>query len=80
MTEESWFSDASIAKLAEIERKEAAGEPVSWSDMAGLLEPRTQPSDDERCRHCESDAREGAGGDGKFCGLCIGRGRDEDYQ
>lgn len=71
---ESWFSDEALAKQAALERGEGTG---GFSDLIGIWEPRTQPTDNERCHHCGGDARDGAGGDWHFCGLCLGRDRDE---
>lgn len=76
---DDWYSDHANAQLAEIKRKEAAGEPGSWLDWVGILEPRIPAKEHERCDHCGSDAREPSGGDGLFCGLCLNRDRDEDY-
>lgn len=81
MTTDTWFSDEALRKQAEADALIARGEPVPLSVMCGIFQPRTQPTAVERCTHCQSDAREGAGGeeiDGKrWCFLCISRGRDE---
>lgn len=79
-TPESWFSDEANRKMEEIERLQAAGERVPFELLAGLCEPRVQPTSGERCVCCGSDARPESfgGGDGKHCGLCIGRGHEEE--
>lgn len=76
-----WFSDEALRKQAEADALIDRGEPVPLSVMCGIFEPRTQPTEAERCANCRSDAREGAGGEeigGKrWCFLCISRGRHE---
>lgn len=76
-----WYSDAAIAKQAEVARLKEAGERPPLTLLLGLFEPRTQPTDDERCSCCGSDAREYVGGekhDGRrYCALCVGREHHE---
>lgn len=78
----SEFSEAALAKQAEVDRLRAAGEPVPLVLMWGIFEPAVPPIEAERCAHCGADARADHmfGGDGRFCGLCLDRGRDEDYR
>jgi hypothetical protein len=79
-----WYSDEALRKQAEAERLRLAGEPVPLTLLCGIMEPRTQAEPHERCVHCGSDARDQAGGGGshgvRWCGLCLGRGRDEGYR
>lgn len=74
---DSWFSDAALAKQAALEAH-PKGAPVSADMVCGVWEPRTQPTDDERCRCCGGDAREDAWGNGRYCSICVGRGHDDD--
>ena len=73
---DEWYSDAALAKQAALA---ASDRPPKWSDLLGLLEPRTQPTEVERCAHCRADARDDAGGeihdDRRYCGLCVDRER-----
>lgn len=71
------YSDAALEKQAAIERLSAEGQTVPLAMFYGMCEPRVQPTDAERCQCCQSDAREGAGGDGRHCGLCLDRGHGE---
>ena len=73
-----WYSDSALVKQAEVERKTAAGEPITIGDMCGIYEARTQPTEAERCVCCGTDARERCGGNGTHCYICIGRGHHED--
>lgn len=75
---ESWYSDAALAKQAELKRRTEAGEPITTDLMRGIWEPRVAPRDDECCRCCGIDAREEVGGNGEYCGICIGRGHHEE--
>jgi hypothetical protein len=73
-----WYSDEALAKQAEIKRRTATGEPITTDLMLGVLEPRVHASEGERCHCCGSDAREEVGGNGRHCGVCMGRGHDEE--
>jgi hypothetical protein len=72
----NWFSDEALRKQATL--AVMPRDLINWSHVRGVWEPRTQPTADERCRCCGGDAREGAGGSGTHCGICVGRGHDED--
>ncbi|MDG5773926.1 hypothetical protein [Mycolicibacterium fortuitum] len=37
---DDYYSDAALAKQAEVDRKKAAGEPITTDDLLGILEPR----------------------------------------
>ncbi|MFV8301264.1 hypothetical protein ACNQP7_31695 [Mycolicibacterium fortuitum] len=37
---DDYYSDAALAKQAEVDRKKAAGEPITVDDVLGILEPR----------------------------------------
>lgn len=82
-TDAEWWSDEALRKQAEL-KEWPEGTPPPLALLCGLFEPRTQPEPHERCVHCGSDARPqafGATSKGRpFCGLCLGRGNDEDYE
>lgn len=81
MSDDQWYSDAAIAKMAELDRKKAAGEPIGILDLAGILEPRVKPTGAERCYCCGGDGRDEMGGmehGGKrWCSVCVGREHHE---
>lgn len=83
-TDDEWFSDEALAKQAAM-RALPEGTTAPLELLFGCMEPRTQPEEHERCIHCGSDARDGQGGVSiskgvPWCYLCLGRGRDEDYE
>ena len=77
--DDSWYSDEALEKQREIDRRTKAGEKISLDLLCGWLEPRTQPTDAEKCTNCGSDARPEIGGEehhGKrWCLLCVSRER-----
>lgn len=79
MRPEEWFSPEALRK-----QKRAREGDRSFANLVGYLEPRTQPSLEERCQNCMADARDKAGGSvrkhARWCSLCLGRGRDQDYE
>lgn len=81
---ESWFSDEALSKQADVRAHIDAGTQPPLALLLGLMQPRTQPDQHERCVHCRSDGRDGAGGGEskgvRWCSLCLDRGRDEDYE
>lgn len=77
MPDDEWFSDAALAKQSALAAL-PEGAPVDLRLLWGAYAPRTQPSYDERCRCCGNDAREGAGGNGRHCDICVGREHDDD--
>ena len=81
---DKWFSDEALRKQAALKTMQERGEESALSALCGFLEPRTQPQEYERCVHCRSDARDKAGGGeskgARWCGLCLVRGRDDDYE
>lgn len=79
MTDASeWYSDAALAKQARITAR-GPDEPIDLDDFCGALEPRVQPTAEERCAYCESDARDYVGGELieglRWCAHCIDRER-----
>lgn len=81
---ESWYSDEALRKQ-KLADGWPEGTPVPVSLLLGILEPRTQPQEHEKCVYCGSDARDGEGGVSTskgypFCFLCLGRGHDEDFE
>lgn len=73
------YSAAAIAKQDEVDRLTEQGLPVPFTLLAGIAEPAVPAQPHERCRGCGADARTGSfgGGDGRWCGLCLDRGRDK---
>jgi hypothetical protein len=76
---DEWYSDRAASREAALEVTHPEGR-ARWTDLMVIWETRMQPSNDERCHNCGSDAREGAGGDGHFCGLHVGRDCPADCQ
>ena len=73
-----WYSDEALRKQTALDAM-PPGADISLELFAGIYEPRTRPTPDERCSNCGLDARHLAGGeriDGKrWCEICFARGR-----
>jgi hypothetical protein len=78
MTDE-WFSDAALERQRALREWPKDAGPAPLEMICGIWEPRTQPTEAERCHHCRSDARDGTGGRDvhgfRYCDLCVSRGR-----
>ena len=69
-----WYSDRALAKQAALD---VSQDMTRWTDLMGLLQPRTEAPPWHRCTECSGDARDRAGGrvvGGKLlCELHAGR-------
>lgn len=80
---DEWFSDDALAKQAALREASERGEKLSIEALFGIFAPRTQPTEDECCHNCGSDARREVDGRQRYgkawCSLCMSRGRHDDY-